>query len=173
MTKSVVRFHVTRKICFVKFAAVVFYLAVSAGATIGRPGLVPFLAHIREAVRLRFREFVIGRMIEEIWADGRCFETLRCICVSARKRDSFLQRATLQLPFRSFRYEQSRAPAKSAFYPSVQRRIRNPYFVNCRGTTPAISAALPAAESSAPSPAARGLWQYSAGAAWDRPRAGD
>jgi trans-aconitate methyltransferase len=53
---------------------------------IDQPSLVPFLAHIPEKAKPRFREFVIGRMIEETRQnDGRCFETFRRINVSAHK----------------------------------------------------------------------------------------
>ena len=53
---------------------------------IDQPSLVPFLAHIPDGAKPRFREYVIGRMIDETRQDdGRCFETFRRINVSARK----------------------------------------------------------------------------------------
>jgi trans-aconitate methyltransferase len=53
---------------------------------IDQPSLVPFLAHLPERARPRFREYVIMRMIEETRQDdGRCFETFRRINVSAEK----------------------------------------------------------------------------------------
>ncbi len=53
---------------------------------IDQPSLVPFLAHVPDGARPRFREYVIKRMIAETrQADGRCFETFRRIDVSARK----------------------------------------------------------------------------------------
>lgn len=53
---------------------------------IDQPSLVPFLAHVPDGARPRFREHVIKRMIEETQQDdGRCFETFRRIDVSARK----------------------------------------------------------------------------------------
>jgi trans-aconitate methyltransferase len=53
---------------------------------IDQPSLAPFLAHVPDGARPRFREYVIGRMIAETQqADGRCFETFRRINVSARK----------------------------------------------------------------------------------------
>lgn len=52
---------------------------------IDQPSLVPFLAHVPEAHRGAFREFVVRRMVEETQqVDGRCFETFRRINVSAR-----------------------------------------------------------------------------------------
>ncbi|HMD70469.1 MAG TPA: methyltransferase domain-containing protein [Bryobacteraceae bacterium] len=54
---------------------------------IDQPSLVPFLAHLPDMAKPRFREYVIGRMIEETQQDdGRCFETFRRIDVSARQR---------------------------------------------------------------------------------------
>ena len=51
---------------------------------IDQPSLVPFLAHLPDGAKLRFREYV--RMIELTrQADGRCFETFRRINVSAEK----------------------------------------------------------------------------------------
>jgi trans-aconitate methyltransferase len=53
---------------------------------IDQPSLVPFLAHLPDMARPRFREYVIRRMIELTrQADGRCFETFRRINVSAEK----------------------------------------------------------------------------------------
>jgi trans-aconitate 2-methyltransferase len=55
---------------------------------IDQPSLVPFLAHVRDMAKPRFREYVIERMIEETRQDdGRCFETFRRINVSARIGD--------------------------------------------------------------------------------------
>ena len=52
---------------------------------IDQPSLVPFLAHVPDNAKPRFRDFVIRRMIEETRQDdGRCFETFRRINVSAR-----------------------------------------------------------------------------------------
>jgi trans-aconitate methyltransferase len=54
---------------------------------IDQPSLVPFLAHVPDRAKPRFREYVIKRMIEETRQDdGRCFETFRRINVAARKR---------------------------------------------------------------------------------------
>ena len=53
---------------------------------IDQPSLVPFLAHVPDGAKVRFREYVIGRMIEGTRQDdGRCFETFRRINVSAHK----------------------------------------------------------------------------------------
>jgi len=53
---------------------------------IDQPSLVPFLAHLPNGAKPRFREFVIKRMIEKTQQDdGRCFETFRRINVSAQK----------------------------------------------------------------------------------------
>ena len=53
---------------------------------IDQPSLVPFLPHLPEGAKLRLREYVIKRMIEETRQDdGRCFETFRRINVSACK----------------------------------------------------------------------------------------
>jgi trans-aconitate 2-methyltransferase len=53
---------------------------------VDQPSLVPFLACIAAEQRAAFRDFVVGRMIEETrQADGRCFETFRRINVFARK----------------------------------------------------------------------------------------
>jgi trans-aconitate methyltransferase len=53
---------------------------------IDQPSLVPFLAHLPDGTKPRFREFVIKRMIEKTQQDdGRCFETFRRIKVSAQK----------------------------------------------------------------------------------------
>jgi trans-aconitate 2-methyltransferase len=47
---------------------------------IDQPSLVPFLAFVPEWDKASFREYVIGRMIEETkQPDGRCFETFRRI----------------------------------------------------------------------------------------------
>ena len=56
---------------------------------IDQPSLVPFLAHVPDSAKPRFRECVIRRMIEETRQDdGRCSETFRRINVSARARYS-------------------------------------------------------------------------------------
>jgi len=53
---------------------------------IDQPCLVPFLAHVPDGAKSRFREYVVERTIEETRQDdGRCFETFRRINVSARK----------------------------------------------------------------------------------------
>jgi trans-aconitate methyltransferase len=53
---------------------------------IDQPSLVPFLAHVPDRAKPRFREYVVMRMIEETRQDdGRCFETFRRINVSAHK----------------------------------------------------------------------------------------
>jgi len=53
---------------------------------VDQPSLVPFLAHVPNGARPRFREYVIGRMIEKTRQDdGRCFESFRRINVSAHK----------------------------------------------------------------------------------------
>lgn len=53
---------------------------------IDQPSLVPFLAHVPESVKPRFREYVIKRMIERTrQSDGRCFETFRRINAAARR----------------------------------------------------------------------------------------
>ncbi len=53
---------------------------------IDQPSLVPFLTHVSDRDKDTFREFVVGRMIEETKQDdGRCFETFRRINVSATK----------------------------------------------------------------------------------------
>jgi trans-aconitate methyltransferase len=53
---------------------------------IDQPSLVPFLAHLPESVKPRFREYVIGRMTKETRQDdGRCFATFRRINVFAQK----------------------------------------------------------------------------------------
>lgn len=53
---------------------------------IDQPSLVPFLAHLPDRARPRFREYVIERMIEDTRQDdGRCFETFRRIHVAARR----------------------------------------------------------------------------------------
>ena len=53
---------------------------------IDQPSLVPFLAHVPDRAKPRFREYVVKRMIEETRQDdGRCFETFRRINVSARQ----------------------------------------------------------------------------------------
>ena len=53
---------------------------------IDQPSLVPFLTHVSDGDKGSFREFVVGRMIEETKQDdGRCFETFRRINVSATK----------------------------------------------------------------------------------------
>jgi len=51
---------------------------------IDQPSLVPFLSYVPEPDKAAFREFVVGRMVEETRQDdGRCFETFRRINVSA------------------------------------------------------------------------------------------
>ena len=53
---------------------------------IDQPSLVPFLTHVSDRDKGAFREFVVGRMIEETKQDdSRCFETFRRINVSATK----------------------------------------------------------------------------------------
>ncbi len=53
---------------------------------IDQPSIVPFLSRVSDRDKAAFREFVVGRMIEETkQADGRCFETFRRINVFARK----------------------------------------------------------------------------------------
>jgi trans-aconitate 2-methyltransferase len=53
---------------------------------IDQPSLVPFLGHVAENDRQRFRDVVVGQMIEEtIQDDGTYFETFRRINVLARK----------------------------------------------------------------------------------------
>ncbi len=53
---------------------------------IDQPSLVPFLAYIPEQQKTPFRDYVVGRMIEESeQADGRCFVPFRRINVAARK----------------------------------------------------------------------------------------
>ena len=53
---------------------------------IDQPSLVPFLGHIAEKDRKRFRDAVAERMIEQTrQSDGTCFETFRRINVLARK----------------------------------------------------------------------------------------
>jgi trans-aconitate 2-methyltransferase len=53
---------------------------------IDQPSIVPFLACVAEQDRTSFRDFVVGRMVEETeQADGRCFETFRRINVFARR----------------------------------------------------------------------------------------
>ena len=53
---------------------------------IDQPSLVPFLAYVSERHKTAFREYVIGKMIEETKQDdGRCFETFRRINLFARK----------------------------------------------------------------------------------------
>jgi trans-aconitate methyltransferase len=53
---------------------------------IDQPSLVPFLAHVPDGTKSRFREYVVRRMIEETRQDdGSCFETFRRINVSAHK----------------------------------------------------------------------------------------
>ena len=55
---------------------------------IDQPSLVPFLAHVPDMAKKRFREYVIERMIEETRQDdGRCSETFHRINVSACKGD--------------------------------------------------------------------------------------
>jgi trans-aconitate 2-methyltransferase len=51
-----------------------------------QPSLVPFLAHLDDALRQPFRDFVVEQMVREtIQESGRCFETFRRINVFARK----------------------------------------------------------------------------------------
>lgn len=51
-----------------------------------QPSLVPFLAHLGEPHRQRFRDFVLQQMVRETeQEDGRCFETFRRISIFARK----------------------------------------------------------------------------------------
>lgn len=53
---------------------------------IDQPSLVPFLARVAVQDKAPFREFVVGRMIEETkQPDGTCFETFRRVNVLARK----------------------------------------------------------------------------------------
>jgi trans-aconitate 2-methyltransferase len=53
---------------------------------VDQPSLVPFLACVAAEARSAFRDFVVGRMIEETREqDGRCFETFRRVNVSARR----------------------------------------------------------------------------------------
>lgn len=53
---------------------------------IDQPSIVPFLVHVDDRKKDDFRDFVVGRMIEETkQEDGRCFETFRRINVSAAK----------------------------------------------------------------------------------------
>ncbi len=51
-----------------------------------QPSLIPFLAHLGEPHRQRFRDLVVEQMVQKTErADGRCFETFRRINVFARK----------------------------------------------------------------------------------------
>lgn len=53
---------------------------------VDQPSLVPFLACVAKKDRAPFREFVVGKMIEETkYDDGRCFETFRRINLLAKK----------------------------------------------------------------------------------------
>ncbi len=53
---------------------------------VDQPSLVPFMGSVDPAVRPRFREYVLNRMLEETrQTDGRHFETFRRINVFARK----------------------------------------------------------------------------------------
>jgi len=53
---------------------------------VDQPSLVPFLACVAEEDKAPFREFVVGKMIEETkLPDGRCLETFRRVNVFARK----------------------------------------------------------------------------------------
>ena len=53
---------------------------------IDQPSLVPFLRHVNETDRQRFRDAVVKRMIERTRrSDGTCFEMFRRINVRARK----------------------------------------------------------------------------------------
>ena len=53
---------------------------------IDQPSIVPFLGYVAEKDRQRFRDAVVGRMIEEtLQSDGTYFETFRRINVLARK----------------------------------------------------------------------------------------
>ena len=53
---------------------------------IDQPSIVPFLACVPDQQKSAFREFVVGRTIEETKQDdGRCFETFRRVNVYARK----------------------------------------------------------------------------------------
>lgn len=53
---------------------------------VDQPSLVPFMACIAEQDKISFRDFVVGRMIEETrQTDGRCFETFRRINLLAHK----------------------------------------------------------------------------------------
>ena len=56
---------------------------------VDQPSLVPFLACVAEEDKALFREFVVGRMIEETkQPDGKCFETFRRVNVFARKSNA-------------------------------------------------------------------------------------
>ena len=53
---------------------------------IDQPSLVPFLGHVDAKDRRRFRDAVVGRMIDRtLQEDGTCFETFRRINVLVRK----------------------------------------------------------------------------------------
>ncbi len=53
---------------------------------IDQPCLVPFLANLPDMEKKRFRDAVVGKMIDRTrQVDGRCFETFRRINVFARK----------------------------------------------------------------------------------------
>ena len=58
-------------------------------AWVDQPSLVPLLACIPEPDRTSFRDFVVGRMVEEtLQEDGRCFETFRRVNVFAEKSNA-------------------------------------------------------------------------------------
>lgn len=61
----------------------------NAGAMTGwidQPSLVPLLKCVGQADKQSFRDYVVGRMIEETrQEDGTCFETFRRVNLSARK----------------------------------------------------------------------------------------
>ena len=53
---------------------------------IDQPSIVPFLSHITTQNKEAFREYVVGRMIEETKQnDGSCFETFRRVNVTGMK----------------------------------------------------------------------------------------
>ncbi|HOI56509.1 MAG TPA: methyltransferase domain-containing protein [Phycisphaerae bacterium] len=60
--------------------------AAAMVAWIDQPSIVPFLAHLPEALRQEFRDAVVDGMIAASrQADGRCFETFRRVNLVARK----------------------------------------------------------------------------------------
>lgn len=53
---------------------------------VDQPSLVPFLPYLAEEERASFRDYVVGRMVEEtLQGDGTCFETFRRINLVAEK----------------------------------------------------------------------------------------